>query len=388
MGRSAGDDVPALFALAVCCVGGMALVDRALTPGAALILLASLVATTRLGRILFRVVWRRNTPRERVLVIGSPDLHGRLARKIELDPALHIDIAGYIDAEGMSCESLDASQLSDSLGAIANDLRCQRLVVGTDGMRDSVLRTVSVAAHRGQLKVSILPSLQGAIGSRAKLTQLAELPMLEFACQPMPRATACGKRALDIAMSSTLLLLAAPVMALIAVAIRLEDGGPAFFRQVRGGLDGRPFVMYKFRTMVVDAEARIREAVDLDTLLHPMYNKVDKDSRVTRVGYVLRKSSLDELPQLINVLVGAMSMVGPRPEDIRLVQRYDADALAIRCGMRPGITGPMQVHGRGRLTFEERLAVECEYLENHSFSLDVRILALTLGTVVGGRGAS
>jgi lipopolysaccharide/colanic/teichoic acid biosynthesis glycosyltransferase len=143
--------------------------------------------------------------------------------------------------------------------------------------------------------------------------------------------------------------------------------------------------MLKFRSMVLDAERRLPEVVELDRLEQPVY-KVPGDPRVTRAGRLLRRTSLDELPQLVNVLVGEMSIVGPRPEDVRLVQRYD-DAAMIRLEARPGITGPMQVHGRGDLTFEERLSVEREYVENYSIGKDLRLLLRTASAVFTGRGA-
>ena len=137
--------------------------------------------------------------------------------------------------------------------------------------------------------------------------------------------------------------------------------------------------------MVADAEARLGQVVAVDELSEPMF-KLTRDPRVTRFGRVLRRTSLDELPQLVNVLKGEMSLVGPRPEQLDLVERY-TPAQRFRLEAKPGITGPMQVYGRGELTFEERLAVEREYIENLSLSRDLRILALTIGTVISGRGA-
>jgi lipopolysaccharide/colanic/teichoic acid biosynthesis glycosyltransferase len=184
-----------------------------------------------------------------------------------------------------------------------------------------------------------------------------------------------------------MLLVTLPLFVVIAAAIRLDDHGPVFFRQTRGARWGAPFTMLKFRTMGVDAEQRLDELLDLERLADPMF-KLKEDPRVTRVGRFLRRTSLDELPQLINVLTGTMSIVGPRPEDYRLVQRYDADALAVRCGMKPGITGPMQVHGRGDLTFAERIAVEREYLENYTVTNDLRILAMTVASLLFGSGGA
>jgi lipopolysaccharide/colanic/teichoic acid biosynthesis glycosyltransferase len=158
-----------------------------------------------------------------------------------------------------------------------------------------------------------------------------------------------------------------------------------FFRQLRAGQGGHPFRILKFRTMVADAERRLSSLLSFDELEQPMF-KLEHDPRVTRVGRVLRRASLDELPQLWNVLRGDMSLVGPRPEQLELVQRYTPEHR-FRLAVKPGVTGPMQVYGRGRLTFEERLAVEREYIENLSLGRDFRLLAMTFSAVASRKGA-
>jgi lipopolysaccharide/colanic/teichoic acid biosynthesis glycosyltransferase len=176
-----------------------------------------------------------------------------------------------------------------------------------------------------------------------------------------------------------------PLLAFLALAVRLDSRGPALFRQRRAGRNGAPFEMLKFRTMSADAAERVAEVVPIDELSEPVF-KLRSDPRVTRVGRLLRRSSLDELPQLVNVLKGEMSLVGPRPEEMWLVERYE-EADRFRLEMRPGMTGPMQVHGRGELTFQERVSVEREYVENYSLTKDFKILFLTFYAVVSGRGA-
>jgi lipopolysaccharide/colanic/teichoic acid biosynthesis glycosyltransferase len=143
--------------------------------------------------------------------------------------------------------------------------------------------------------------------------------------------------------------------------------------------------MYKFRTMVVNAESMLEDVVTLGALHEPVF-KLRDDPRVTRIGRIIRRTSLDELPQLINVLMGDMSLVGPRPEQVELVELYTRDER-VRLAVKPGMTGPMQVFGRGQLTFDERLALEREYIENLSLGRDLRILALTLPAVIAGDGA-
>src|SRR5262249_1916287 len=160
---------------------------------------------------------------------------------------------------------------------------------------------------------------------------------------------------------------------------------PVFFRQQRAGLHGKPFTMVKFRTMVPDAEERLVELIDFDELLEPVF-KLKHDPRTTRIGRLLRRLSPAELPQPWNVLPGQMSLVGPRPEQVELVARYDPDQK-FRLSVKPGMTGPMQVFGRGDLTLEERLAVERDYIENLALGRDLRLLALTIAPLVHGRGA-
>jgi lipopolysaccharide/colanic/teichoic acid biosynthesis glycosyltransferase/glycosyltransferase involved in cell wall biosynthesis len=189
------------------------------------------------------------------------------------------------------------------------------------------------------------------------------------------------KRVVDLTVALVALPLLAPVMALIALAIVLDTPGPALFRQVRIGLKGQPFTIYKFRTMVDGAD----RLVDLDALPEPAF-KIPADPRVTRVGRFLRRWSLDELPQLFNVLRGEMSLVGPRPEEARLVARYTDDQRR-RLAVKPGMTGPMQINGRGDLPFDQRLCLELDYIEHYSVAKDLSILARTLPTVLGGKGA-
>jgi lipopolysaccharide/colanic/teichoic acid biosynthesis glycosyltransferase/GT2 family glycosyltransferase len=193
------------------------------------------------------------------------------------------------------------------------------------------------------------------------------------------------KRALDVGLAATSLAVTALPMALIAAAIRLDSPGPILFSQTRIGQDGRPFRIYKFRTMVNDAERLLPDLVDLDHLPQPAF-KLPRDPRVTRVGRFLRRWSLDELPQLVNIIRGEMSLVGPRPEEAALVARYNDDQRR-RLSVKPGLTGPMQVNGRGDLPFEQRLALELDYIEHYSLRRDLRLLLRTIPAVMKGEGA-
>ena len=218
------------------------------------------------------------------------------------------------------------------------------------------------------------------------MNRLADLPVLDFRFSDPSGSTVALKRAFDLSSSAVMLVLFSPLLIAIALVVLIDSGRPVLFRQQRIGKDGKPFMMVKFRTMVRDAEERLGNLVDLEGLEQPAF-KIRNDPRVTRAGRLLRRSSLDELPQLVNVLLAQMSLVGPRPEEEAVVALYD-ERQRIRLAVKPGITGPMQVYGRSDLTFEERLALERDYLDNLSITGDLAILLRTPGAIVRGEGSS
>ncbi|MEA1958777.1 MAG: sugar transferase [Chloroflexota bacterium] len=193
------------------------------------------------------------------------------------------------------------------------------------------------------------------------------------------------KRTIDIVGSLLGLIVSAPLMVASTVAIKLDSPGQVFFVQERAGQNGQPFRMVKLRTMVEGAEEMLPELVDLEDLPSPAF-KLEDDPRVTRVGRFLRRTSLDELPQLWNVLEGEMSLVGPRPEEMRVVRLYD-DWHRQRLAVKPGLTGPMQVNGRANLSFDKRVQLEVNYIRDYSLWEDIVILARTVIAVISGRGA-
>jgi exopolysaccharide biosynthesis polyprenyl glycosylphosphotransferase len=278
-------------------------------------------------------------------------------------------------------EALDIDQVRDREFSRAFD----RLVVAPSSLDHANLREVFERCRAAGVKLTVVPPYESAFGSSVRLTHLAELSTLEYETGDLARSTLFLKRALDLVVGSVMLVVLFPLFGVIAVAIKLDSRGPVLFSQLRAGVNGRPFRIFKFRSMVADAGELLQGIVPFDTLPEPMF-KLRDDPRVTRVGRFLRRWSLDELPQLSNVLVGHMSLVGPRPEQLDLVQRYSPEQR-FRLVVKPGITGPMQVNGRGELTFEERLAVEHDYIENLSIPFDLRILGATLAAVVSGRGA-
>ena len=196
---------------------------------------------------------------------------------------------------------------------------------------------------------------------------------------------AAVKRAMDIVGAVIGLPLSLPLMAVAAVVIKLDSRGPILFEQMRAGQHGKTFKIYKLRTMVANAEELLEDLIDLDELEEPMF-KLKDDPRVTNVGRFLRRWSIDELPQLYNVLRGEMSLVGPRPEETRLVERY-SQWHRLRLQAKPGITGPVQINGRGDLPLEMRVQLEVEYIDNYSVWKDLVILLKTVPVVVLGNGS-
>jgi lipopolysaccharide/colanic/teichoic acid biosynthesis glycosyltransferase len=200
----------------------------------------------------------------------------------------------------------------------------------------------------------------------------------------LPVATAAAKRGLDLVLSSLLLVAVLPLMAICAIAIRLDSGGPIMFAQTRTGRDGRRFRMFKFRTMLADAEELKASLAHLNLLPAPDF-KIAQDPRVTRVGRFLRTTSLDELPQLLNVVRGQMSLVGPRPTSFP-ASSYDLWHTR-RLEVRPGITGLWQVEGRNVSSFDERLRLDARYIRDMSLRLDIALLLRTIGCVLRRSGA-
>lgn len=193
------------------------------------------------------------------------------------------------------------------------------------------------------------------------------------------------KRLLDVLGGLMGLVLFAPLMLLIAIAIKLDSPGSVFFTQMRSGENGRPFRIFKFRSMVEGAEAML-DSVMAQSCLPPPVFKIPNDRRVTRVGKILRRFSLDELPQFVNVLKGEMSLVGPRPEELRIVSLY-SDWHFRRLAIKPGMTGPMQTDGRGTLSLDDRVRLEIDYIEHYSLWQDMQLLIKTIPAVIRGSGA-
>lgn len=223
--------------------------------------------------------------------------------------------------------------------------------------------------------------------SRTTVDEFYGRPMMVFRSTPDLSGQAVAKQILDVLGALILLLLSSPCLLAAALAIRLTSPGPVIFRQQRSGLNGRPFTMYKFRTMVTDAEQRKQELAAFNEMTGPVF-KVSQDPRITPIGRLLRKFSIDEFPQLVNVLRGEMSLVGPRPLPVDETRRFDDHAHRRRLSVRPGLTCLWQISGRNDLRdFREWVRLDLEYIDNWSFWLDLKILLRTIPVVLTGSGA-
>jgi exopolysaccharide biosynthesis polyprenyl glycosylphosphotransferase len=252
-------------------------------------------------------------------------------------------------------------------------------------MSGARLRALAWELEKTDTDLCVAPALLDVAGPRTTIRPVAGLPLLHMDHPEFTGARQVIKTAFDRVIAATALVLLSPLFVILCVIIRSSDGGSAFFRQVRVGKDGRPFILFKFRTMVPDAEAQKVELAmrnETDAVLF----KIRKDPRVTRVGAQLRRWSADELPQLINVFRGDMSLVGPRPALPEEAALY-RDHVRRRLVVRPGLTGLWQVNGRADLSWEESVRLDLRYVENWSFILDVQILWKTLAAVRHGAGA-
>ena len=373
------DELPALSAL----VAATVISTLLLAPGQGgasifLWLLAAGITVAVALRSGARAWWRALTPPERTLVLGEGEPAEAIRRKIELFDDMHLELLR--DPRPVARPPVNGY---DRLDAVLDGV--DRVVLAW-ALADPVLvARLLELCRRHQTKLSVVSPFQGLARPALRLSQVAELPVLEYNTWDTPRSTVLLKRAFDLAASTLGLVVLAPLYPLIAIAIKLDSPGPVLFRQRRAGRHGTPFTMLKFRSMSADAERRLGELISLDELRDPVF-KLHGDPRTTRVGRFLRRFSLDELPQLWNVLRGQMSIVGPRPEELPVVERYRPEH-GFRLNLKPGLTGPMQVFGRANLSFSERLAVELDYVEQVSVMRDLRLLAMTLPALVRGNGA-
>ena len=286
----------------------------------------------------------------------------------------------------------------DDLSDVISELEIQEVIITDNQIPSEKLFDAMMQIGRKQkVEFRLAPSLFNSLPQKTSVEQIGILPMVRLFREPLSDVERFLKRASDLIISLVALLITSPILLIIAVLIKLDSRGAILFKQERVGMDGRRFLCYKFRTMKAGADEDIhremyRKNIEGDAQANagndkkPVFGKVKNDPRITRIGKFLRRTSLDELPQFLNVLRGDMSVVGARPPIPYEVEEYDLKHRR-RLDMKPGITGLWQVSGRNRLTFEEMVQIDLYYIENWSLWLDLKIILLTLPAVLRGDGA-
>lgn len=346
-----------------------------------------------LGRLATRRVMQRAHRKGRLLrsiVVAGDDRHiADVMAVLRRETWLGYDVVGLLTPSGRACASVpDVPVLgtpADARHAVqGRDVRAILFAEGSFQQANGFSQTARDLEGE-ETDLIVVPALTDISASRTEVRPVAGLPMVHIEKPQAQRSRSWAKRAFDILGASMILILLSPVMIFTALAVKLEDRGPIVFRQTRAGVRGRPFECFKFRSMVPNAEALKAQLIaqsDPDNVLF----KVQNDPRVTRIGRFIRKYSIDELPQLFNVLRGEMSLIGPRPALQREVDRYEQHVMR-RLDVRPGMTGLWQVSGRSDLSWEDTVRLDLYYVDNWSFLQDLNILLRTFRAVVAPSGA-
>jgi exopolysaccharide biosynthesis polyprenyl glycosylphosphotransferase len=350
-------------------------------------LICVLLPLPRLGQLsLRRRRYARGEGLVPVLIVGSTPAALELLRRLADQRRFGVLVKGIVRTDDSPVPDTVVS-LGDlgSLETIVRSAAVEEVLIPDTLERLQLFEILEVCA-RQNVATQIVPRIFDLFVRPGDLSELYGVPFVSAQEERLGLVSLAGKRGFDILVGGTLLLLFAPLIGLLALWIRRETSGPALFVQYRVGLGGEHFPMWKLRSMVVDAEERLSELVDLETLDQPVY-KIEDDPRVTGVGRLLRRWSLDELPNLWNVVTGDMSLVGPRPEVADVVAHYDAHQRR-RLKAKPGLTGLQQVEARGSVDLDERIALDVYYIRRRSFVFDLYLLLRTPWAVLSGRGAT
>lgn len=326
----------------------------------------------------------------KVLVIGTGSRAKRLSALLTEHSEWGIDVVGYLDvkAANRDVEALVSPVLGtvDQIGEILKERVIDEVVIAVTRSLIRDAQVIADACEEEGIKLRFMADVFDLQVSRMQFAMLGDIPLLTFEPVAQNEAQLLLKRIMDLCLVLACMPLLVPLMAIIALAVKLDSPGPAFFMQERVGLRKRVFRMYKFRSMVQDSEQKLKEIEHLNEAEGPIF-KIANDPRVTRVGRFLRRTSLDELPQLINVLRGHMSLVGPRPMSLRDVNLFDKGTQRKRFSVRPGLTCLWQISGRSNLPFSKWLELDLTYIDNWSLGLDLKILLRTIPVVLRGSGA-
>lgn len=334
------------------------------------------------------------------LVVGRGPEASLFIKEMRERPALGYRVIGVVDTKPIDTqrtyEEVPVIGTLDSLPEVIRDSGANEVIIADSEVNSEALFEVMMRCGRRRgVEFRIAPSLFNCLPRKTEIDQIGVLPMIRLFREPLSNSSRILKRTFDIIVSALAIALLLPLWLLIALLIKLDSRGPVFYTQERVGMDGRLFLLYKFRTMKADADPELhreyqrafiagRAEANLGNEKKPTY-KLLADPRITRIGKMLRRTSLDEVPQLLNVLLGDMSIVGPRPPIPYEVEAYELWHRK-RLDMKPGLTGLWQVSGRNRLPFEEMVRLDLFYIENWSLLLDLKIILRTGFVMIGGEG--
>ena len=332
---------------------------------------------------------RRGVGIKRVVIVGAGEIGRTVMRTIVARPDLGYRVVGFVD-DNPEKGYTDIGRFKalgplDNLPTILDEERPDEVIITLPWMYHRKIMGIVRECERRGVRPRIVPDLFQMSLTQVNVEDLGGVPLIGVRTVAISKGALLVKRLIDVTVAAVGLVLCAPLFLLIALAIRLDSPGPIIFRQTRVGLRGRHFEMYKFRSMHVGAEEQQDMLADMNEADGPIF-KIRDDPRLTRVGRVLRRLSMDELPQLVNVLRGEMSLVGPRPPIPAEVEKYQ-EWHKKRLEAPPGMTGLWQVSGRSRLSFDEMVLLDIYYIENWSLWLDFKILMRTIPKVLLGEGA-
>ena len=338
--------------------------------------------------VAWRMLWRKLVTKRlecgygvrNILIMGAGDVARAMANSFSTNPYLGYRFKGFLDTDEHGPDVLGPAQdFADIVRSHFIDV-----VFITSPSDHELVKAVTLAARRLNVSVKIVPDFYDGLAWNSPIEHVGGFPVQVVHRPPIPRVALLVKRAFDVVVSAAALLVLTPLFLGIAIAIRIESAGPFLYRSIRVGKKGRRFTCYKLRTMVANAEALKEQLGDLNERDGALF-KIRDDPRITRFGRLLRKYSLDELPQLWNVLKGEMSLVGPRPPLPSEVEMYSLDHLR-RLDATPGLTGLWQIMARQDPSFETYVALDVEYIETWSPLLDLKLLLRTIPTVLKGTG--
>lgn len=385
-----------LVLVAACAVGAGSTLALALDDPTARVLalagtpvaLAGVLLVHVVGSLMVRSLRRRGRLRQRVVAVGLERSVAELVRTARRDPSAGVEVVGacVAAAQGELVEGVPVLGGPGGVPAALHAVGADTVVLTAwSDVGQEQLRRLSWDLEGTGIRLLVAPRLAEVATPRLRIRSVGGLPLLDVAEPEFTGARRAVKTCLDYGLTGLGLLLVAPLLVAVAVAVKVSSPGPVLFRQERVGRHGKTFMMHKFRSMYVDAEDRLEQLSHLNQGGGPLF-KLRQDPRVTPVGRFLRRYSLDELPQLLDVLRGEMSLVGPRPPLPREVAEYPGDVRR-RLLVKPGLTGLWQVSGRSDLSWEEAVRLDLSYVENWFLGLDLSIILRTVTAVLARRGA-